>query len=221
MKLIRLLLISLIAALGTAQATEIFNLTLDTSGLQDDPPGPFYLAFELADGSGTGDGNNTAILSNFSGISVFGPPILIGTASGDLTSSVTLTDASVDNVFIESVIFGSTLSFELSLTTNVDPVTPDEFIFSILDNTLSPLPTTSISPLSPLLAIEIDSDTPTFTTFASDPNQNPVAGGGDFFAAPMVSETSAVPEPSSAGLFAIAFLFLMIARRLWAADISA
>ena len=130
---------------------------------------------------------------------MFGPPILMGTASGDLTSSVTLTDASVDNVFIENVIFGSTLSFELSLTTNVDPVTPDEFIFSILDNTLSPLPTTSISPLSPLLAIEIDSDTPTFTTFASDPNQNPVAGGGDFFAAPMVSETSAVPEPSSAG----------------------
>jgi hypothetical protein len=63
MKLIRVLLISLIAALGTAQATEIFNLTLDTSGLQDDPPGPFYLAFELADGSGTGDGNNTAILT--------------------------------------------------------------------------------------------------------------------------------------------------------------
>jgi hypothetical protein len=106
---------------------------------------------------------------------------------------VTLTDADVANVFVQSFVPGNTLSFVLSFTTNADPGgTPDEFVFSILDSTFTPIATSSGSSLSPFLVIDLDSAHPTVQTF-----------GADFVPAPTIGEVSSVPEPSSAALLVI------------------
>ena len=171
------------------------TVTVDTSALGGLPNGPFFLGFELADGSGTGDGNNAVILSNFqfgSG-NATGFPLILGSAFGDLSSTVTLTDADAASVFAQSFVSGNTLSFLLSFTTNVDAGgTPDEFIFSILDSTFTPIPTSSLSPLSPFLVIDLDSANPAVQTF-----------GADSVPAPNIGDVASVPEPSSAVLMGI------------------
>ncbi len=201
MKMFRVLLL-LTAAVSAIRADVVKTVTLDTVNLGALPGGPFSLAFELADGSGTGDGNNSVALSDFqfgSGGSVSGSPLfLFGSALGDLSSTVTLTDAAAASVFVQSFAPGDTLSFDLSYTTNVDAGTPDEFIFSILDGSLNPIPTSSSSPLSPFLVIDIDSDQPAIQTFSADS-----------VPAPSVADApSAVPEPSSAALMLIPLMSL-------------
>jgi hypothetical protein len=204
MKVLRTLLFMALAG-SAIQASVIKTVTLDTSALGGQPNEPFALAFQLADGSGTGDGNNSVVLSNFqfgSG-SPIGSPLAFGSASGDLSTTVTLTDSDLANVFVQSFTSGNTLSFILSFTTNVDAGgTPDEFIFSILDNTFTPLATSSSSPLSPFLVIDIDSVSPAIQTF-----------GADLVGAPDIGDVSAVPEPSSAVLMIIPLaLMAWIAR---------
>jgi hypothetical protein len=64
MKVFRALLF-LTLAVSAVRANVIKTVTLDTSALGALPNGPFSLGFELADGSGTGDGNNSVVLSDF------------------------------------------------------------------------------------------------------------------------------------------------------------
>jgi hypothetical protein len=192
MKVFRALLF-LTLAVSAVRASVIKSVTLDTSALGSLPGGPFSLAFELADGSGTGDGNNDVVLSDFqfgSGNPV-GSPLIFGSAFGDVSSTVTLTDANPAGVFVQTFVPGSTLSFDLTFTTNIDPGgTADEFVFSILDGGLNPILTSSSNPLSPFLVIDVDSDNPAIQTFDADG-----------FPAPTVADApSAVPEPSSAAL---------------------
>jgi hypothetical protein len=116
---------------------------MNTAPLAGHTAGPFSLEFQLNDGSGTNDGNNTASLSNFlfNGGAAVGSPTLNGGASGNLTSGVTLTDNSFFNQFIQGFTAGSTLSFRLSLSTNVGSGgTPDQFSFAILDKTGTEIP---------------------------------------------------------------------------------
>ena len=180
----------------------MYNVTLNTAPLIGHPAGPFSIGFEFADGSGIGDGNNFVVISNFNfgagGPS--GPPLTFGIAYGDLSSAVVMTDATPASVFIQSFDPGTTLSFLLQVTTNVDAGTPDEFIMSILNKTFTPIPTTAASPLSPFLQIDIDSSNPTVQTFQSD-----AVGVGQ----PLVS---AVPEPSAV-LSTLTMLCLVWATR--------
>jgi hypothetical protein len=190
-------------AVSTVRANVIKTVTLDTSALGGLPDGPYSLAFELADGSGTGDGNNAVVLSDFqfgSGNPV-GSPLIFGSAFGDLSSTVTLTDADPAGVFVQGFVSGNTLSFLLSFTANVDPGgTQDEFIFSILDSSFNPIPTSSPSFLSPFLDIVLDSDNPAIQTF-----------GADGIPAPTVADAASVPEPSSA------LMMIPLAGLAWAA----
>jgi hypothetical protein len=214
MKITCLSIISLIALAGSAHASVILDVTLTGTDLLDSFGGsisatPYSLAFQLADGNATGDGNNSAVLSNFQ-FGTGGPtgsPLLIGGAVGDLSSTVTLTDSGLANIFIQPYIAGATLQFRLTLTTNVDGGgTPDEFIFSILDNTLTPIPSASASPLGPFLVVDLDSANPSVTTFGGDPTS--LYG---FIAAPQVtvgSPVSSVPEPTSAALCVIPLICL-------------
>jgi len=192
MKVLRALLF-LTLAVSAVRANIVKTVTLDTSTLGALPNGPFSLGFELADGAGTGDGNNAVVLTNFqfgSGNAV-GLPLIFGTAFGDLSSTVTLTDGNDPSIFVQTFVPGNTLSFLLSFTANVDPGgIPDEFIFSILDGTFTPIPTNSSSFLSPFLMIDLDSANPTIQTFSSDVVPAPVVG----------DPVSPVPEPSSAAL---------------------
>jgi hypothetical protein len=218
----------LVLLISAAHAGTVLQVTLDTgAGSFVNPPGPFSLAFELTDGSGTRDGNNIVTMSNFQfglGGGVVGAPFTSGSASGDLSTSVALTDAQFDNIFFQGFTPGTILQFDLSLTTNVDPGgIPDEFIMSILDSSFSPLPTTSFSPLLPFLVIDIDSSNPTVQTFGSDPNQQPAAGGfpPPFLPAPVVTSISPnpgstsispVPEPSTGWICGISLACLIALR---------
>ncbi|HEY7333481.1 MAG TPA: NF038129 family PEP-CTERM protein [Bryobacteraceae bacterium] len=199
------------------RADIIYNVTLGPVSYSGAPPAPFSLAFEFADGSGVGDGNNSVTLSNFlfGGGGPSGSPFLSGSVTGDLLSSVVFTDAASTSVFFQGFTPGNSLSFTVDLTTNVDPGgIPDEFIMSLLDSSLSPIPTTSSSPLFPLLVVDIDSSNPTVQTFGSS-GQPAVAGGGAAFGAPVVTPQapSPVPEPASWALFATALVGVALWRR--------
>ncbi len=146
-----------------------FTVTIDTRPLagQTTPPAPFSLEFQLSDGDGTV--NNTVILSNFNfgaGGSASGSPSTTGGASGNLTTTVTLTDSSFFNEFIQGFTPSSTdlLSFDIDLTTNIEPTTPDAFSLAIFDGSGIGLPTSFFD-----LFLQIDIASPlTINTYASD-----------------------------------------------------
>jgi hypothetical protein len=163
-----------------------FNVSLDTSGLIGHSAGPFYIDFQLNDGSGDfAVGVNIATIGSFMfGLNgrPSGTPNLFGGAKGDLSNTVTLMDdAHFNNEFFQQFIPGTVLSFGVSLTTNVDPgLTPDAFSFSILDSTLSPIPTTNFA--DAFLFVNINRANLTTadlgnSIFAGDPNRPPAAGG--------------------------------------------
>ncbi len=191
------------------------SISMDTSPLIGHPAGPFSLGFQLTDGSGLGDANNTANLSNFqfgAGGGTSGSPTLLGGASGDLSSGVTLTDSGFLNWFDQSFTPGDALSFTLTLSTNVDVGgTPDEFSFSILDSTGTELPTLGGPFFDVFVAIDIDSGSPTIQTFASDPTQSPAAGGPPIdMGAP---QGTVVPEPGALVLFSTSLVLAALLAR--------
>jgi hypothetical protein len=161
----------LVALLATVagKADTSFNVWLDTSTLVANPSGPFALDFQLNDGAGVGDGNNTAALSNFQfgGGSASGSPSLFGGASGDLSSNILLTDTTPFNEFYQAFNPGAWLSFKVLLSTNfILGETPDIFSFAILDGNLMNLATQSLG-TDAFLQVNIDGATPAIETFAS------------------------------------------------------
>jgi hypothetical protein len=157
-----------ILAASTSHATSIgFNVSLQTSPLIGNSAGPFFIDFQLNDGSGTGDANNNVMIDNFvfgGGSAVDGPLLTIGGATGNLSSSVSITDSEFLNEFTQQFDPGSMLNFRVNLTTNVDSgPTPDAFSFSILDSTLTPFPTTGLG--DALLLVNINSENPLIETF--------------------------------------------------------
>ena len=189
------------------RAELMFDVTLGTSGLVglNQPAAPFYIDFQLNDGSGNFSGVNTAIISNFTfgGGTSSGAPHLFGGAKGDLDTAVTLTDkAAFVNEFFQQLIPGDVLSFHVSLTTNVDRgPTPDAFSFSILDNQGAPIPTTNFA--DAFIFININSANLTTANlrnsiFAGDPNRAPLAGGDVIpIGAPQIPGVPGVPETGS------------------------
>ena len=209
-----LLIVAVAASAGIASADSIFTVTVNTVPLMG-LVGPFAVAFQLTDGSGLADGNNTAILSNFlfGGGSATGCPpaacTTTGSASGDLTGSVKLTDTDFFNSFAEQFTVGNTLSFIVDLTTNMDAGgTPDTFAFSLFDNG-SPIPTLDPLGADTLLSVDIRSVSPTILTFATDPSRTTIS-----LAAPVIGAApSPVPEPGTLWLMAIALVALVGVRR--------
>jgi len=199
--------LALLGALAVATVSKAqlqLHVAVDTSSLVGNPGGPYSLDFQLNDGSGWGDSNNTAALSNFQ----FGTGTAVGSGStfggtgGDLSSNVWLTDSnSLLNDFYQGFTPGSWLSFDLTLTTNVDGGgTPDLFSFAILDGALMNLPTKSLGS-DTFMEINLDSASPSVATFAS------LDGLITITATP-------VPEASTYGLGAAALLAMMgLSRR--------
>lgn len=211
--LLMVLVAGLLAMTPASVANSVeYQFTLNTAPLVSSPAGPFSLDFQLNDGSGTNDGNNTASLSSFSfgaGGGPSGSASLIGGASGDLSSTVTIKDKSFLNDFTQGFTAGSSLSFTLNLTTNVDAGSvPDEFTFAILDSTGSELPTKS--PLNVFSLVNITSKLQV-QTFGSDPSRPPVAGGSPIDTGAPTATLVNVPEPASFMLLAVG-LFLLLAK---------
>jgi len=197
---------TLVASTIVGRAQIAYQVWVDTHSLIANPAAPFSLDFQLNDGSGFGDSNNWATISNiqFGGGSVFGSATTTGNATGSLGSSVALTDTDpLLNEFYQGFTPGSWLSFKVTLSTNVDSsVTPDVFSFSVLDSNLFNLPTTAFG-TDAFLEVNIDSATPTIATYASADGSIP---------APLAT---AVPEASTYGIWAawLAVMAAIVRRR--------
>jgi hypothetical protein len=189
-----------------ASSFSVVDVTLDTSPLTVAPgmsSAPFSLIFQLTDGSGTNDGNNTVNVDNFvfgGGGSTLGAT-LFGGASGGLGSGIVLTDTSFLNFFTQGFTPGGLLSFRVSMTTNVDAGgTPDAFAFSVLDSSGFPIATTDPTLADTLLTVNIDSANPTYLTYGTDVQRTNVV-----MSAPSVEPAPApVPEPGTLSLFGTA-----------------
>jgi len=119
-----LIVFALFVANPLCRADLMFEVSLDTSGLMGHPAGPFYIDFQLNDGSGNFSKVNTAKISNFSGAGLTGTPHLFGNATGSLAAAGTLTlkdDAALINEFYQAFTPGRLVSFHVSLTTNRTP----------------------------------------------------------------------------------------------------
>ncbi len=198
-----------IAALASlpASAAAIFSVNMNTSALVG--AGTFQIDFQFIDGSGAPAdlNNNTVSISNFNfGTgSATGSPVLFDGASGDLSSTATLHDSQFFNEFTQNFLAGNTLSFQVQLTTNLDPGgVPDEFSFAILDSSGFELPTNG--PASEFLDIAVDSSNPLPLVFGSvETAEFPIG-------APSATSNSAMPEPDTASVVAAALLLLSIRR---------
>jgi hypothetical protein len=205
----RTLLLAIAACIATSasQASLIFHVVLDTTPLIGHPAGPFSLEFQLNDGSGTNDGNNTALLSDFDfhGGSPVGMATLIGGASGDLSSHVVIGDSDFLNEFFQEFVPGPLVSFTVELSLNVDAgPQPDQFSFAILDCTLVEIPTQG--PADALIVTDITA-APVVQTFAGDAGR-PTSCSGD----PIFLQAPRIAEPAPTALLLIA-LFALIAAR--------
>jgi hypothetical protein len=178
----------------------IYHVDVNTAALVGNASGPFSLDFQLNDGSGAGDGNNTATLNHFafgSG-SASGSPTSFGGASGNLSGAVTLTDTTAFNEFFQGFTAGNTLSFDITLTLNSDAgPTPDSFSFGILDNSLYNLPTTGVG------------DSFLLVNLGSVPSVSTAASVGPAVAV----NVTPVPEPGSLTWFSMGLMMFGLWRR--------
>ena len=205
-------IISVCCALTTSAWSVEFTVSLNTAPLIGHAAGPFSLDFQLNDGSGIGDANNTAIVTNFNfgvGGAPASSPSSAGGASGNLSTAVSLTDSGFLNYLLQQFTPGNTLSFTIQLTTNVESPTPDQFSFGILDSGGNEIPT--LGPGDAFLTVDLSSGTPT-NSYASDPSRTPVAGGS----AINIAKPVVIPEPAIVALVSLAlagFLVLNCRRR--------
>jgi hypothetical protein len=192
-----------------------YDIGLNTVPLIGHVAGPFAIEFQLNDGSGTGDGNNTAFVSNIAldGGAAVGSPTVTGGGSGNAATSITLTDSSFFNQFIQEFTPGNRLNFRLVLSTNVDSGgIPDQFTFAVLDSTGVEIPT--LSPFNVFVQIDIDSANPLVQTFGTDTTRVPGAGGGSIdISAPIATPFAEVPEPTSLLVLAPGLLLIGYLRR--------
>lgn len=200
--------LALLAAASTAAGGTMITFGLNTSSF---PAGDTYtLNFQLNDGSGLGNANNTAILSLFGlgGGSASGSPTFTGGASGALATQFTLTDSAFFNQVLQDFLPGTLLQFTLDITTNTESGgTPDQFSFAVLRNGVE-IPTTSAFG-DVFLSIDIVGGGTTFNGFASSTAALPINTG-----APTI--VNAVPEPWLAPILGLLVPALAIRRaRRW------
>jgi hypothetical protein len=211
------ILVAVLVALGSTTAradTYAVMFDLNTSAIVGQ--GTYALAFQLVDGSGTGDADNTVLLSdfNFGGGSASGSLLVFGGATGNVATGLTLTNSDpFFNAAIQGFVPGSSLTFDATFTNNLDTPFPDVFLASIVDPQGNGIPTLDTVNDS-FITVTLNGTTttvngvtvPPTSLFAADPTQTSYDASAPFnsqLPAPIVT-----PEPSSLVLLASACLLL-------------
>lgn len=187
-----------------------YHITVDTSSLASSSLvglAPFSLDFQF--NNGVQLSNNTATVSNFDfgGGSAVGSATQFGGAAGDIGASLTFDNSSAFQELFQAFTPGNSLSFDISLSQNVDGITPDAFAFAILDNALANIPTDSAFGDDTLLHADITTTDP-----LSVAQLNLSSGADEFSSVTLV----AIPEPNFAfgALLLVAFCgYEMLGRR--------
>lgn len=192
----------LVAGHAAASAIEV---TVDTSGLAGTSAN---LAFDLIDGSGLGDGNNTLTITDFSTDGALGSATVTHgfttSSASDLSSGASLADSDFFNEFLQGITLGTTLSFRFDTTGILDSPTPDSFAFYLLTGDASASLVSTDDPLlaNALFAFDIGVDTVPRIFTVTDPTEG--------VAVRAAQVTSSVPEPGVLALSIVALIALAV-----------
>jgi hypothetical protein len=192
------LILLLGSELAMADAVEV--VTINTTPL-DGTQG--YLAFDFI--GGTPVENNTVTISDFVSNATLGALTPTGGASGSISPGHgTLNDSQFFNELLQGVTFGSTLSFDLDLTTNVfSGGIPDEFAFYLLDSTQNPYASSDPTGADSVFVIIVNSGTLTPDAYTSSSATATITSGN----------VAAIPEPGSVWLVIGGISSLALIRR--------
>jgi hypothetical protein len=138
-----------------AHAQSDYDVTINTSSLVG---AGATLAFDLIAGGGT-QSNSVSILDFSTNGTLVSGGVNSGSVSGALPGTATLTNASFFNELQQGLTLGTTISFQLDLTTNAPAGgLPDTFSLFLLDPTASTSLTNTGDPTGSdsLLTVQID-----------------------------------------------------------------
>jgi hypothetical protein len=150
--------------LVTTCAASTFDVTVNTSPINGQKG---FVVFDFVGGSDVE--KNTAIVQGFTSNSVLGAATPSGSVTGTLVPGpLSFTDADFLNEWFQTVTFGSTMSFKLSVTDNFTPgAIPDSFSFYLLNNNEVPFTTTDPTGADALFALDINSGNPALQVYTS------------------------------------------------------
>lgn len=199
-KRVRLALWLVAAVVAVPAPAARYDLEVDTAPLAGVSG---VVAFDLIDGDGVI--NHRVTLSHFAGDAIPGPLAASGDAIGTpIPGPAVLGDGAFLSEFLQSLTFGSRLTWRLELTgTAAGSSIPDVFSVFLLDASLGPLFSTT-EPLGgdALLSIELTGPDPTPRVFTT-----PVGVGATLRAVPV-----AVAAPTAGFLVGLGLLALWLGR---------
>jgi hypothetical protein len=182
-----------VGILRSAGHADAFNVTVNTSPITGMSG---FVVFDFLGGSPVF--NNTATVSGFASDAVLGSSTNSGAVTGTLVPGpLTLTDTAFLSEWNQGVSYGTTISFQLTLSTNfIVGGIPDEYSFFLEDSTGTPFMTSDPTGADSLFAIDITGSplSPSvFTSASASATVTPVQ--------------TTVPEPST---FRLTFPALLV-----------
>lgn len=192
------------AATPARGAMASYVITANTSGL-DGSPGNVEFSFNPVDGA---TGSATAVVTGFSiggGGSLAGPIDLMGGATGSLASTLSIANSTGFNDATQGVNYGTTITFDLTITYTPETVNGTLFSFFMEDAGFNGYN----AGLSGQALDVVVLNTTTVTTYA------PTSNSPGYPSTPTVSVgPAAAPEPSGLVLMGLGAAALVACRKL-------